>query len=139
MCISSSISIIPRTSHDGEGVHPSSYKMSTFMEAPNPTTISEFLPNVSVTLSTPTDFQKKNERWIWHPQKPQTISGDASLTGIGVILSHRFANGTEKPIAFMCSTCQQPSVNMPKYTTRKLWLIFLQYGFTTISRANVSQ
>ena len=84
----------------------------------------KFLPNLSSTLSPLYALLKKNCKWHWEEsqkqafeeakiqlaserllvhydsEKPLLLACDASPCGIGAVMSHRFEDGSERPIAY---------------------------------------
>ena len=85
---------------------------------------TKFLPNLSTVLAPLYVLLQKNHRWTWGPsqqrafqhakdrllsssllahyndQQPLLLAADASPYGLGAVLSHTMADGSERPIAY---------------------------------------
>jgi hypothetical protein len=94
-----------------------------------------FLPNLSTTLAPLYRLLQKDVKWIWEQEqekaftaakralqddsllvhydesKPLILACDASQYGLGAVLSHTMADGTERPVAYACS--QSPKRTIP--------------------------
>ena len=84
----------------------------------------KFLPNLATILQPLNDLLQKGKKWCWtaecseavktarqllttsnllvhyDPTLPLKLAADASSYGLGAVISHVMADGTEKPIAF---------------------------------------
>lgn len=109
---------------------------------------AKFLPNLSSTLSPLYRLTKKDVTWSWDqeaktafvnakelfcksrvlvhydPDKPLFLECDASSRGIGAVLSHRFADGTLRPVAFASRTLSSAEVNYSQIDREGLALVF---------------
>ena len=103
---------------------------------------SKFLPNLASTTEPLYRLTKKEIKWKWgteeqatfqtlknmlcankvlahfDPSLPVGVSCDASEVGLGAVLLHHYADGSEHPIANILTTV---SINIAKFK-RKLWL-----------------
>ena len=92
---------------------------------------SRFLPNMATLLAPLYRLLRQRERWRWSEEQERAfrkakellvssqllvhfdpeleirLACDASDYGIGAVLSHRFPDGSEKPVAFMSRTLNQ--------------------------------
>ena len=92
----------------------------------------KFLPNLSTTLAPLYTLLRSSTKWRWaadektafqaskvlltssrvlvhfDPSKPLILACDASPYGVGAVLSHRFPDGTEKPIGYASRTLSAP-------------------------------
>ena len=108
----------------------------------------KFLPNLSATLAPLYKLLKQNTHWCWEqPQiaafqeakdalqsstllvhydstKPITLACDASPYGIGAVLSHKFEDGSEKPIGFASRTLSPAEKHYSQLDKEALAIIF---------------
>ena len=108
----------------------------------------KFLPNLSSTLSPLYKLLQQNMQWQWSNSqltafnaaknalqsstllvhydgsKPLTLACDSSPYGVGAVLSHRFEDGSEKPIEFASRTLS-PAENTTPSWTKKLLRLYL--------------
>ena len=108
----------------------------------------KFLPNLSATLAPLYKLLKQNTRWCWEqPQiaafqeakdalqsstllvhydstKPITLACDASRYGIGAVLSHKYEDGSEKPIGFASRTLSPAEKHYSQLDKEALAIIF---------------
>ena len=109
---------------------------------------SKFLPNLSTTLSPLYELLKSSTKWLWsrrHSEAFQTaknlltsskllvhfdparelmLSCGASAYGIGAVLSHKFADGSEKPIGFASRTLSTAEKNYSQIEKEGLSCVF---------------
>ena len=109
---------------------------------------SHFLPNLSTVLSPSYMLLGKCQRWCWTEVEKAaftkakqlllsskvlthfnqslllTLACDASAYGIGAILSHHMANGSEKPIGFVSRTLSKLEKGYPQIEKEALACVF---------------
>ena len=112
---------------------------------------SKFLPHRAHVLSPLFALLRKSARWTWgdreqrafdeckqllasdrllvhyDPDVPLVLTCDASSKGIGAVLSHRFTDGTEKPVGFASRTLSNAEVRYSQIEREALGII---YGIT---------
>ena len=108
----------------------------------------KFLPNLSSILSPLYKLLQQNMQWQWSNSqltafnaaknalqsstllvhydgsKPLTLACDASPYGVRVVLSHRFEDGSEKPIGFASRTLSPAEKNYSQLDKEALAIIF---------------
>ena len=109
---------------------------------------SKFLPGRAHVLSPLFCLLRKNYTWSWgekeqsafeeckrllasdrllvhyDPNVPLVLTCDASSRGIGAVLSHRFPDGTEKPVGFASRTLNSAEVRYSQIEREALGIIF---------------
>ena len=96
---------------------------------------SKFLPNLSTTLAPLYSLLKSSSTWSWSdsqneafllskrmllssqvlahydPEQQLILACDASPVGLGAVLSHRYADGTERPVGYTSRSLSQAERN----------------------------
>ena len=130
-------------------LHPRMYKTS------DPSLVwymhyyGKFLPKLSTLLQPLNRLLKEEHKWAWSPEctkafqdllssapvlahynpsLPIKMAGDASAYGIGAVISHVFANGEERPVAYALSASEQ---NYSQIEKEALSLVFRIQKFHT--------
>ena len=109
---------------------------------------SQFIPDLSTLLKPLYSLLKANQPWEWSeecrrglvevkrlltsppvlahydPEVPLVLAADASAFGLGAVLSHRWPDGTERPIAFASRTLNPSEENYPQVEKEALALVF---------------
>ena len=118
----------------------------------------KFLPNLSTILAPLYVLLQKHRPWSWGPEqerafqhaeqglvtssllvhyseRPLLLAADASPYGLGAVLSHTMADGSNWPIAYCMPRGPWPRPNAINCSwTRKPWQLFLQWqGSTTFT------
>ena len=109
---------------------------------------SKFLPNLSTTLAPPYSLLKSYSTWSWSdsqneafllskrmllssqvlahydPEQQLILACDASPVGLGAVLSHRYADGTERPIGYTSRSLSQAERNYSQIEREGLACVF---------------
>ena len=114
---------------DSDGIHLLNEKVRVIEDAPEPKSVSELksflglvnyysksLPNLSIVLFPLYRLLRKNVKFKWTSEQRVSynhhlysfirnwLSHDALPYGIGVVLTHRMEDGSEKPITYVSQT-----------------------------------
>jgi hypothetical protein len=108
----------------------------------------KFMAGLSNTLAPLYDLLKKGKEWIWEEQQEAAfqqakdqlssdaclthydpklqlvLSTDASSTGLGAILSHRWPDGTERPVSFASRKLSKTEVAYSQIEKEGLAIMF---------------
>ena len=108
----------------------------------------KFLPNLATTLSPLYELLQKNKRWLWgkqqesafrqakefltsaeilvhfDPSKELLLACDASPYGVAAVLSHKFADGSDRPIAYASRTLSPAEKKYAQIEKEGLAVIF---------------
>ena len=109
----------------------------------------KFVPNLSTLIHPMNELLLKNAKWHWSKQCEEAfvkakgllskapilahydpslpvrrLAGDASAYGIGVVISHIFPNGDERPIAYASHTLSNSEKNYAQLEREALSLIY---------------
>ncbi|XP_039291150.1 uncharacterized protein K02A2.6-like [Nilaparvata lugens] len=109
---------------------------------------AKFLPDLSTVLSPMYELLRKDVKFLWsckqekaftkskelllsgnvlvyfNPDLDIVLSCDASPYGLGIVLSHRFSNGDEKPIAYASRTLTKAEKGYSQLEKEALAIIF---------------
>ena len=108
----------------------------------------KFLPNLSSLLHPLHELLREGHRWHWttececafqstkeklvqapvlahyDPDLPLVLAADASVYGIGAVVSHRLPDGSEKPIEYASQTLTRSECNYAQVEKEALSLVF---------------
>ena len=108
----------------------------------------KFIPNLSSILHPLNALLKQNQKWKWtrdcqrsfetakeslaqapvlahyDTALPLRLAGDASAFGLGVVLSHLFPDGTERPVAYASRTLSTSEQNYSQLEKEALSLVY---------------
>ena len=109
---------------------------------------ARFLPDLATVLRPLHHLLEKGVPWVWdddcrkafkkvkammmsdnvlvhfNPELPVLVSCDASAYGLGAVLSHRFPNGDEKPIAYASRTLTSAEKNYAQIDKEALGIVW---------------
>ncbi|CAG2187289.1 unnamed protein product [Mytilus edulis] len=109
---------------------------------------AKFLPDLSATLSPLHNLLRKDITWRWtkecqeafdkvkdlvtsdmilthfNPELPVTLACDASPYGLGAVISHRYPNGSDRPIAFASRSLAPAEKNYSQIDKEALEIIW---------------
>ncbi|CAC5383037.1 unnamed protein product [Mytilus coruscus] len=105
---------------------------------------AKFLPDLSATLSPLHNLLRKDTTWKWtkecqevkdlitsdmilthfNPELPVTLACDASPYGLGAVISHRYPNGSDRPIAFASRSLAPAEKNYSQIDKEALGIIW---------------
>ena len=116
---------------DSEGLHPTLTKVRAILNAPSPTNVTQLKSFLGWGPNEESAFKKAKQSLTdvhvlvhFDPQKELVLTSDASPYGIAAVLSHKMADGTERPIEFASRSLHPAERKYSQLDKEALALVF---------------